>query len=381
MADKLNGILISEILADNAGGGAVDTDGDGATNKADEFIELQNATGTTVSLDGYQLWSDKGGLLYSFGPSDTIAPGGTATVVGNYTGTPPAGFYSAGVSESTNWLPDGEGPKFETIYLVDTATGEFIRISYGNPPQPPAPPTGFPGTTLVGAGEAIDSNAPNATSILRDANGDLIEGTPTPGTPGVPCFLAGTRIATEAGFIAVENIAPGMRVMTIDQGLQPVRGIRAVRVNAFMQLRAPTICPVTFPAGTFGDHDTLTVSPAHRIILRGSAVHLLSGGTEAFAAAAQCIGFGGIRQAGPGGPFTYVHLLLDDHQVIQANGLWAESLFLGDLVHPMLAEAAGWQFDPGIDPADLHHARIARPMLNRHEVAVTLRDLLALQAA
>ena len=92
MADKLDGILISEVLADNAGGSAIDTDGDGNTNKSDEFIELQNATNSTISLDGFELWSEKNGLLYSFGPGDTIDPGGTATVVGNYTGTPPAGF-------------------------------------------------------------------------------------------------------------------------------------------------------------------------------------------------------------------------------------------------------------------------------------------------
>ena len=83
MADKLNGIIISEILADNAGGSAIDTDNDGNTNKSDEFIELQNTTGSTISLDGYEIWSETNGLLYSFGSGDTIAPGDTATVVGN----------------------------------------------------------------------------------------------------------------------------------------------------------------------------------------------------------------------------------------------------------------------------------------------------------
>ena len=90
MADTLNNIFISEILADNAGGSAIDTDGDGNIKKSDEFIELQNASNTAVSLDGFEVWSEKEGLLYSFDPSDTIAAGETATVVGNYTGTPPA---------------------------------------------------------------------------------------------------------------------------------------------------------------------------------------------------------------------------------------------------------------------------------------------------
>ncbi|WP_162798306.1 lamin tail domain-containing protein [Sulfitobacter sp. SK011] len=82
MADRLNDLIISEVLADNAGGAAIDTDGDGNTNKSDEFIELQNTSGSVLSLDGYEVWSQKNGLLYSFGATDTIAAHGTATIVG-----------------------------------------------------------------------------------------------------------------------------------------------------------------------------------------------------------------------------------------------------------------------------------------------------------
>tara|TARA_R110002074_G_scaffold400693_1_gene596737 strand:+ start:254 stop:655 length:402 start_codon:yes stop_codon:yes gene_type:complete len=129
MADRLDGLIISEILADNAGGAAIDTDGDGNTNKSDEFIEIQNTTGSPLSLDGYEIWSEKQGELYRFGPSDTIASGGTATVVGNYDGT-----------------------------------------------------------TRIGAGEQIDSNAPNGTAFARNADGDFEETSPDPGNPGMPCF-------------------------------------------------------------------------------------------------------------------------------------------------------------------------------------------------
>ncbi|MEO1309042.1 MAG: lamin tail domain-containing protein, partial [Pseudomonadota bacterium] len=105
MVDFLaNGLAIAEILADNAGGQAIDTDGDGGSNKADEYVEIQNGFGTTVSLDGIEIWSQKDGLLYAFPDGETLAPGETATVVGEYTGTPPAGFYDAGGSANTNFL-------------------------------------------------------------------------------------------------------------------------------------------------------------------------------------------------------------------------------------------------------------------------------------
>lgn len=192
MADLLDGIFISEVLADNAGTSATDTDGNGTINKSDEFIELQNASGSTLSLDGFEVWSEKEGLLYSFDATDTIAPGETATIVGDYDGTPPPGYYDANKSEDGNFIPDGEGGNFDTIFLVNTNTGEYIVLSYGDPPLTPTLPTGFPGTTQVGSGESIISGAPNGTSFTRDINGTLIESTPTPGTPDIPCFLGGT---------------------------------------------------------------------------------------------------------------------------------------------------------------------------------------------
>ncbi|NNF71497.1 MAG: lamin tail domain-containing protein, partial [Rhodobacteraceae bacterium] len=112
MADSLDGLIFSEFLVDNPS--FFDTDGDGTANKSDEFIELQNATGSTISLDGYQLWLDDRGLLYSFSSGDTIDAGGTATVVGEYTGTAPDGFYAAGLGEGNDFLADGEGTRNDT---------------------------------------------------------------------------------------------------------------------------------------------------------------------------------------------------------------------------------------------------------------------------
>lgn len=69
-----NGFFFSEFLADNAGGVAFDTDGDGGSNKADEFVEITNVNGGTVNLDGMQIWSAKRGLLYEFTNTPTSTP-------------------------------------------------------------------------------------------------------------------------------------------------------------------------------------------------------------------------------------------------------------------------------------------------------------------
>lgn len=366
MADQLNGIFISELLADNAGGAAIDTDGDGNTNKSDEFIELQSTNGAPLSLDGYQIWSEKEGLLHSFGAADVIDPGGNATLVGNYTGTPPADFYSAGISEGTNFIPDGEGQKWDNIYLVDTNTGEYITLSYGNPPRPLTPPPGFTGTTQIGSGEAIDSNAPNGTAFARDANGDLIETTPTPGAPNTPCFAKGTLIETDAGAIAVEDLRPGLKIKTLDHGTQPLLAIGATHLTRLDLIRNPQLRPVQVAS----EDDSLTVSPCHRILIADPSLQLLFGQEECLVPAGH-LASARLATCNPSvAAISYYHLLFARHEIIWANGILAESLFSGRLLHKGLDGGPEWQTVPDLDLGGITHDACARPVLRKFETGI-----------
>lgn len=370
MADKLNGIFISELLADNAGGAAIDTDGDGDTNKSDEFIELQNTTGSTLSLDGYELWSEKNGLLHSFDASDTIAAGGTATVVGNYTGTPPAGYFDAGVSEGTNWIPDGEGPKFDSIFLVDTNTGEYIVLSYGNPPQTPILPTGFTGTTQVGTGETIDSTAPNGTAFARDATGTLVETTPTPNTPNIPCFLEGTEIVTENGPVLVEDLLPGMQILTRDAGFVGLRGLGRFAPTALEMQRHPSLRPIAFPAGSVGNDSDLSLSGSHRILVEDTVAEILFGEVEVLASARSFVGRNGVHVAARDKAIVYYHVLLDRHEIICADGSWVESLFLADLGKRAAENPDSWTLATDFHLSEMRHSQTARLVLKNHEASI-----------
>lgn len=368
MADKLNGVFISEILADNAGGSAIDTDGDGNTNKSDEFIELQNTSGTTVSLDGYEVWSEKNGLLYSFGASDTIAPGDTATIVGNYSGTVPSGYYDGGVSEGTNWIPDGEGQKFDSIFLVDTNTGDYIVLSYGNPPRAPTLPTGFSGTNQVGAGETIDSNAPNGTAFARDANGDLVETTPTPDTPNIPCFVKGTRILTKRGDVPVEGLALGEHVLTKDAGFLPLRAVGCFQITRRDLLRNPDLAPVCFPAGSLGNDRDLLLSASHRVLLEDPQAELMFGDAEVLASGRQCLGHIGAYAVRMPWPLIYYHLVFDTHAILRAEGAWVESLHLAELARESLDRPDCWRVADGTTLSSLQHPCSARRVMKRFEV-------------
>ncbi|MEM1075410.1 MAG: Hint domain-containing protein [Pseudomonadota bacterium] len=325
MPDSVNGLIFSEFLVDNPWG--FDTDGDGTANKSDEFIELQNTTGNTISLDGYELWSDDAGLLYAFGPGDTVDPGQTATIVGEYTGAPPAGFYDSGRSEGNNWLQDGEGNKNDTVYLVDTASGGYIAFSYGNPAQPPSPPPGFPGTSQSGTGESINSTAPNDISFVRDADGDWVESaSPEPGSPGVVCFAAGTMIATPDGDRPVENLQVGHLVITLDGRARPIlwAGTRTIGPEALAD--RPELRPIALEPRWTGCRERLLLSGQHAVLIRSPGDPQ---GRLARALQLARMKGGAVRTANGVRKVTYVHFMLPSHEVVFAHGLAVETFYPG----------------------------------------------------
>ncbi|PTX57241.1 lamin tail-like protein [Litoreibacter ponti] len=385
MADKLSsGVFIAEILADNAGSSAVDVDGDGQANKADEFIEIQNTSGNVIDLSTYQLWSEKEGLLHAFQSGDTLAPGATATVLGEYQGTPPAGsgLYEATDetgnqinTNSVNWLPDGEGQKFDSIFLVNTATGEYVVLSYGNPPRTPTLPDGFPGTNQSGAGESIDSSAPNGRAFARDENGVLVETDPTPGDPDVPCFVAGCLIDTPSGPRPVEELRPGDLVNSRDHGPVPVQAVARTVLDRRQLRRNPDLWPVRFAPGAIGNDRPLAVSAQHRMLLASELSEMLMGTREALAAARFFIGQPGVELAAPHGSVTYIHLLFARHEVIRAAGAWSESLFTGDLASRLMRQQASWAVRDGVSLQAIQHVETARPILRQFEAQVLLAPI------
>lgn len=385
MPDFLNGLFLSEILADNAGGGAVNVNGQGGANKQDEFIEIQNKSGAVIDLDGYEVWSQFNGRLHAFEAGDTIDPGGTATVIGAYT-NPPDGFFPASDNPNPNgnanggFLRDGEGSLRDTIYLV-APNGDYIRLSYGDPPQVPTtlptdPDFTFPaGGTLQGAGETINSNAPNATSIIRDADGNLVEGTPTPNVPGTICFASGSMITTDQGDMLIDDLSPGMRVCSKDHGFVPIRAIRKSHIGRAVLNWHPDVRAIIIPAGVVGNARPLRVSPAHRLLITGALAELLFAVPEVLLSARQLLGYGGVHVDITDAPLTYFHFLCDRHEIIRCEGCWSESLFLGDAAHAAIDAASGWQIAADTDMDRIAHDHTARRVLKGYEAALLAHGL------
>ena len=139
----------------------------------------------------------------------------------------------------------------------------------------------------------------------------------------VPCFVAGTLIATPSGRVPVEALRPGDLVETRDEGARPVRwiGRRAVPARG-------DFAPVHIDAGTLGRHDALKLSPLHRILIRDPLAELLFGEREVLVAAKELINGRSIRRV-EGGEVEYVHILFDRHQLVSSAGLITESFLPG----------------------------------------------------
>jgi len=140
----------------------------------------------------------------------------------------------------------------------------------------------------------------------------------------VPCFVAGTRIATARGPVPVEDVTVGDLVLTLDHGFQPVtwHGVREVP-------SAGSLAAVRIPAATFGDHGALAVSPQHRLHFAGWRAQLYAGEDEVLVKAIHLVRAGRLAQDHSGAPVTYHHLLFARHEIIRAEGLWSESYYPG----------------------------------------------------
>ena len=136
----------------------------------------------------------------------------------------------------------------------------------------------------------------------------------------MPCFTRGTLVATERGSKSVEDLRQGDRVVTRDNGIQPVVWSGAERFG-WRELGAlPVLRPVLIRRGALGGDEPardLTVSPNHRMLLQ-------AGGDEALVPASALVGRPGIKVVEPTA-VEYFQVLLPRHEVVLADGVWSES--------------------------------------------------------
>lgn len=146
-----------------------------------------------------------------------------------------------------------------------------------------------------------------------------------------------TLITTADGPRPAREIAIGDEVMTRDHGLQIVRWTGSRDLD-WSELRAlPHLRPVVIRRGALGPgvpERDLTLAPHQRIVLpTGEAAKLNLPGAPRAVEARALLGQRGVFEVEALG-VSYVHLLFDAHEIIEANGVWTEAHHPGMLLRP-----------------------------------------------
>ncbi len=148
---------------------------------------------------------------------------------------------------------------------------------------------------------------------------------------GVPCFAAGTRIATPTGLTFVEKLRPGDLVLLARGGAAPILWAGQRHLAAADLAARPNLRPVRIRAGQHGALRDLTLSPQHAVEIStgiGSALGCANGRALVRAGHLARLNWQarlalGVKE------ITYHHILLPQHAVILAEGVLVETLFPG----------------------------------------------------
>ncbi|MEM8789757.1 MAG: Hint domain-containing protein [Pseudomonadota bacterium] len=139
-------------------------------------------------------------------------------------------------------------------------------------------------------------------------------------TSDIACFTAGTLIETPNGPVAVEDLKAGDRVITMDDGPQPLAWIGQRTVDGRGDL-----APIHIAEGVLGNDRALALSPCHRVLLQGWRAEAVFNTPAVLAAARSLLAHDGVTRR-PAAQVTYYHLMCDRHQIVFANGAPTESM-------------------------------------------------------
>lgn len=252
-----------------------------------------------------------------------------------------------------------------------------------------------PGDIIVsedGTGNAVLIFPGGESVTLLGVSPTLVTGTANLRSIGIPCFVAGTRIATPRGPIPVERLCIGDLVDTRDGPPLPVLWAGMRRVGAAALDADPRLCPVEFRKGALGNDAVLRLSAQHGILVpaapaSGDAADGLPaveasapGPVGALARAGHMAdsGWGGARRMRGARAARYHHLLLPVHALIAAEGVWVESFWPGPEALRALDPAQRFALIRALpalsrvlwrqeDPAQVYGPRVA-PLLPRRRI-------------
>lgn len=173
---------------------------------------------------------------------------------------------------------------------------------------------------------AVGARSPNT------GNYDGVEIGLDDGVFNVVCFTKGTMIATPTGPCPIETLCVGALAQTLGAADKPIRWIGSRHFDRGVLERFENLRPVRITAGALGNglpKRDLLVSRQHRVLVSSKVAARMFGVSDVLIAAIKLTELPGIYVDEEVTSVTYFHVLFDEHEIVFADGIPAESLYLG----------------------------------------------------
>ena len=148
----------------------------------------------------------------------------------------------------------------------------------------------------------------------------------------VVCFAKGTLIETPNGEVPIESLQVGDEVKTLDHGTQEIRWIGGKHLPHNVLAKKQKLRPICIKRNTLGrgmPRRDLTVSPQHRILVKSKIANRMFDQDEVLVPAIKLLPIDGVEVDDHAQEVSYYHILLDNHELVWANGSVAETLYTG----------------------------------------------------
>lgn len=129
-------------------------------------------------------------------------------------------------------------------------------------------------------------------------------------------LLAGTKVATNAGWAPIETIREGQQVLTFDGGLQTVT---AVTRHMLMTDGDVASWPMFVPAGALGNREDMTILPHQSVMIESDTAEDMTGDPFAIIPGEALIGYRGITQTRPDAWVEVIQLHFAQDEIVFAN--------------------------------------------------------------
>lgn len=234
---------------------------------------------------------------------------------------------------------NGGAPDPDTTVLINGVRYNFtVELTGGLPLSNGKVPAPLEGKTITVISTVIDgvterfffvNDGTGSLSLMNQFGNGAIALTNTDFAPPpvYVCFCTGTKILTPSGYRKIETLIRGDLVVTAQGEPKPIVWIGQTQASVEDMRRDPDRRPIRIKANSISPgvpSSDLDVSAQHRIAIQNPHAALLFGEASVMVRAKHLAG--SIAEIlMPRAPVSFFHLLLDEHDMVIANGLETES--------------------------------------------------------